>query len=204
GVDTLRVYEMFMGPFFDAIAFNMKGVNGVSRFLNRLWDLCLFSKDNQESSKEIIREENILIKKVSLDLEEMKFNTAISSFMEFLNFAEKRKEEVSLKTVKNILRLFNPFAPHMTQELWSLIKEEGYLHEEAWPSYDDELTVKEVMELVVQINGKVRDKIEVDSKLSKEELEKIALKSEKVKNWINEKEIKKLIFIPPKLISIVI
>ncbi|MDD4662207.1 MAG: class I tRNA ligase family protein, partial [Candidatus Pacebacteria bacterium] len=205
GVDTLRVYEMFMGPFFDAIAFNMKGVNGVSRFLNRFWDLCIDCKDNDiESSKEISREENILIKKVSLDLEEMKFNTAIAFFMEFLNFAEKRKNEVSLKSIKNILKLFHPFAPHMTQELWNILEEGKYIHEEAWPEYDDNLTTKDSMELVVQVNGKVRDKIEVDSKLSKEALQEIALKSEKVKNWIEGKEIKKLIFIPPKLISIVI
>ena len=115
GVDTLRVYEMFMGPFFDAIAWNMQGVKGVSRFLNRFWDLCIECKDNNiNSSKDVLREENILIKKVGEDLEEMKFNTAIASFMEFLNFAEKRQEEISKKTIENILKIFYHFAPHIS------------------------------------------------------------------------------------------
>lgn len=205
GVDTLRVYEMFMGPFFDAIAWNMQGVKGVSRFLNRFWNLCINCKENNiESSKDVLREENILIKKVREDLKEMKFNTAIAFFMEFLNFAEKRQKEVSRETIENILKLFYPFAPHMCEELWSILGKENYIHEEKWPEYDESLIIKDVMELVVQINGKIRDKIEVSTNLSNEDLKKIALNSEKVQKWINEKEIKKIIFIPPKLISIVI
>jgi len=205
GVDTLRVYEMFMGPFFDAIAWNMQGVKGVSRFLNRFWNLCINCKENNiESSKDVLREENILIKKVGEDLKEMKFNTAIAFFMEFLNFAEKRQEEVSRNTIENILKLFYPFAPHMCEELWNILGKENYIHEEKWPEYDESLIIKDVMELVVQINGKIRDKIEVGTNLLGEDLKKIALNSEKVQKWINEKEIKKIIFIPPKLISIVI
>lgn len=205
GVDTLRVYEMFMGPFFDAIAWNMQGVKGVSRFLNRFWNLCINCKENNiESSKDILREEHILIKKVGEDLKEMKFNTAIAFFMEFLNFAEKRQEEVSRNTIENILKLFYPFAPHMCEELWNILGKENYIHEEKWPEYDESLIIKDVMELVVQINGKIRDKIEVGTNLLGEDLKKIALNSEKVQKWINEKEIKKIIFIPPKLISIVI
>lgn len=205
GVDTLRVYEMFMGPFFDAIAWNMQGVKGVSRFLNRFWNLCINCKENNiESSKDILREEHILIKKVGEDLKEMKFNTAIAFFMEFLNFAEKRQEEVSRDTIENILKLFYPFAPHMCEELWNILGKENYIHEEKWPEYDESLIIKDVMELVVQINGKIRDKIEVGTNLLGEDLKKIALNSEKVQKWINEKEIKKIIFIPPKLISIVI
>lgn len=205
GVDTLRVYEMFMGPFFDAIAWNMQGVKGVSRFLNRFWNLCINCKENNiESSKDILREEHILIKKVGEDLKEMKFNTAIAFFMEFLNFAEKRQEEVSRNTIENILKLFYPFAPHMCEELWNILGKENYIHEEKWPEYDESLIIKDVMELVVQINGKIRDKIEVGTNLLGKDLKKIALNSEKVQKWINEKEIKKIIFIPPKLISIVI
>jgi leucyl-tRNA synthetase len=205
GVDTLRVYEMFMGPFFDAIAWNTQGVKGVYRFLNRLWDFGYKCKDNNfESSKDILREENILIKKVSEDLEEMKFNTSVSAFMEFLNFVEKKDNETSRKTIENILKIFYPFAPHMAEELWSILGNQNYIHEEKWPEYNEELTKRDVMELVVQINGKVRDKIEVSSNLSKDELEKIALSSEKVIKWIEGKEIRKIIFIPPKLISIVI
>jgi len=205
GVDTLRVYEMFMGPFFDAIAWNTQGVKGVYRFLNRLWDFCYKCRDNNlESSKDILREENILIKKVSEDLEEMKFNTSVSAFMEFLNFAEKKDNETSKKTIENILKIFYPFAPHMTEELWSTLGNQNYIHEEKWPECNEELTKRDVMELVIQINGKVRDKIEVSSNLSKDELEKIALSSEKVVKWIEGKEIRKIIFIPPKLINIVI
>ncbi|MDD3032525.1 MAG: leucine--tRNA ligase, partial [Candidatus Pacebacteria bacterium] len=205
GVDTLRVYEMFMGPFFDAIAWNMKGVNGVSRFLNRFWDLCISCKDNKgESSKDILREENILIKKVGEDLEEMKFNTSIAAFMEFLNFSEKRKEEISLKTIENILKIFYPFAPHLVEELWNILGHENYISFEAWPTFNEDLTIKENIELVVQVNGKVRERVQVSANLSEEELKEIAFNSQKVQNWIKEKEIRKVIFIPPKLINIVI
>jgi leucyl-tRNA synthetase len=203
GVDTLRVYEMFMGPFFDAISWNTKGVNGTSRFLRRVWDFCLSNKDNNlELDKDILIEENILIKKVTSDIEEMKFNTAISAFMEFLNFAEKKK--VSKKTIQTFLKLLSPFAPHISEELWQLLGNEHFISIEKWPSYSEELTKKDTMELVIQVNGKVREKIEVSSDLKEEELKEIALRSEKVIKWIQGKEIRKMIFIPPKLISIVI
>ncbi len=205
GVDTLRVYEMFMGPFFDAISWNMQGVKGVSRFLNRFWNLCIECKENKfESSEDILREENILIKKVKEDLEEMKFNTAIAFFMEFLNFVEKRKIEVSLKTMETVLKLFYPFAPHMAEELWNILGNEAFISLEKWPAYDNKLMVEDVMELIIQVNGRVRDKIEVSSNLLKEDLEKIALKSEKVQKWLKDKEVRKIIFVPPKLINIVI
>ena len=206
GADTLRVYEMFMGPFFDAIAWNMQGVKGVSRFLNRFWNVCLDCRDNDdiESSREVLREENILIKKVKEDLKEMKFNTAIAFFMEFLNFIEKRKYEVSLKTIENVLRIFYPFAPHMAEELWKILGKENYIHEEKWPKYDESLIVQDKMELVIQVNGKVREKVEVEVELKEEELKEITLNNEKVLKWIKGKEIRKIIFIPPKLINIVI
>ena len=206
GADTLRVYEMFMGPFFDAIAWNMQGVKGVSRFLNRFWNVCLDCRDNDdiESSREVLREENILIKKVKEDLKEMKFNTAIAFFMEFLNFIEKRKYEVSLKTIENVLKIFYPFAPHMTEELWKILGKENYIHEEKWPKYDESLIVQDKMELVIQVNGKVREKVEVEVELKEEELKEITLNNEKVLKWIKGKEIRKIIFIPPKLINIVI
>ncbi len=206
GADTLRVYEMFMGPFFDAIAWNMQGVKGVSRFLNRFWNVCLDCRDNDdiESSREVLREENILIKKVKEDLKEMKFNTAIAFFMEFLNFIEKRKYEVSLKTIENVLKIFYPFAPHMTEELWKILGKENYIHEEKWPEYDESLIVQDKMELVIQVNGKVREKVEVGVELKEEELKEITLNNEKVLKWIKGKEIRKVIFIPPKLINIVI
>jgi len=205
GVDTLRVYEMFMGPFFDAIAWNMKGVSGVSRFLNRFWDICIACKDNKiESSKDILREENILIKKVGEDLEEMKFNTSIAAFMEFVNFAEKRKEEISRETIENVLKVLCPFAPHMVEELWSILGHNDYVSSQEWPKFNEDLTVKESVELVVQVNGKVRERIQVNINLSEEELKEIAFNSQKVQNWIEGKEIRKVIFIPPKLINIVI
>ncbi len=205
GVDTLRVYEMFMGPFFDAIAWNMKGVSGVSRFLNRFWDICIACKDNKtESSKDILREENILIKKVGEDLEEMKFNTSIAAFMEFVNFVEKRKEEISRETIENVLKLLCPFAPHMAEELWSILGHNDYVSSQEWPKFNEDLTIKESVELVIQVNGKVRERIQVNINLSEEELKEVAFNSQKVQNWIEGKEIRKVIFIPPKLINIVI
>lgn len=201
GIDAMRIYEMFMGPFPEAIAWSTKGIKGASRFLNRVWNFCLSVKED-ESSSEVKVEENILIKKITEDLEEMKFNTAIASFMEFLNFAEKK--QASKETIKNFLILFYPFAPCISEELWEAIGNKKRLHSEKWPEFDEGNITRETMELVVQINGKVRERVEVFSNLSKDELTQIAKQSDKVQKWTSGKEIKKIIFIPPKLINIVI
>jgi len=204
GADTLRVYEMFMGPFDQAIAWNSKSVNGVFRFLNKVWSLTLECENNKKSSKEAIKLVHRLNKKVSEDLENMKFNTAVSSFMEFVNFCQQKKEEVGGDVIERMLILLAPFAPHITEELWKELGNKKSIHLENWPKYDEKLIQEEKIVLLIQINGKMRDQTEVSPDISEEEAKILALSREKIKKWIEGKEIKKIIFVPKRLINIVI
>ncbi len=204
GADTLRVYEMFMGPFDQAIDWSSQGVKGVNRFLNRVWNLAQECGQKQESSQEILRQLHRLIKKVSEDIELMKFNTAIAAFMEFINLCYEKKEEVGKDVFEKLLVLLAPFAPHIAEELWHNLGYQDSIHNQKWPEYDSELIKEEKITLIIQINGKVRDKIEVDAGISKEEAEKLTLEREKIKKRVQDKKVKKVIFVPGKLINIVI
>jgi len=218
GADTLRVYEMFMGPFEQAIAWSSESVNGVFRFLNKVWKLVLECEKNKKSSQQAIKAIHQLNKKIDEDLEKMKFNTAAAAFMEFINFSLDNKKEISRDVVERMLILLSPLAPHITEELWSrlqsnrgssmksgrMLGHKKSIFEESWPKYDSKLVKEETITFIVQVNGKIRDKIEVKSDISQKEAEALALKSEKVLNWIGNKEIKKVIFVPKKLINLVI
>jgi len=203
GADTLRLYEMFMGPFDQAIGWNTQGVKGVYRFLNKFWDLIINCK-NEKSSKEVVAEVHKLNKKVDDDLEKMKFNTPIAFLMEFLNFISERKEQLGKEEIKRVLILLSPFAPHFCEELWEKTGHKTSILSEKWPEADSNLFKEEKISLVVQVNGKVREKIEVDIDISKEEAENIAKENERVKKWIDGREIKEVFFVPNKLINIVI
>ena len=218
GADTLRVYEMFMGPFSEAISWDMKGVKGVRRFLEKIWKLASLPEGRELRSLPVGRElgslpagkENLeikkllnkTIKKVSEDIENMKFNTAVSSLMEFVNAWQKSEGGLAQEDFKNFLKILSPFAPHLAEELYH--KNAKSIFEEKWPKYDIELAKEEKIILIVQINGKIRDKIEIEKGISQEKVKEIVLEREKVKKWIGEKEIKKIIFVPDKLINFVI
>ncbi|MBU2539653.1 leucine--tRNA ligase [Patescibacteria group bacterium] len=202
GADTLRLYEMFMGPFDQAIAWNTQGIKGCRRFLERFWDLIL-GCNSKKSSKEVESALNRLIKKIGSYLEAAKFNTSVAAFMEFLNFISSHQNEVGKDTIEKLLILFSPFAPHISEELWKQAGFKGFCCEQEWPKYDSELIKRERVLLIIQINGSVRDKIEVDSDITQKEAEKLALNSEKIKKWIEGKEVKKIIFILGKLINLV-
>ena len=204
GADTLRVYEMFMGPFDQTIAWNPKSLNGVFRFLNKVWNLVLECRDNKRSSEKALKLIHQLNKKIDEDLESMKFNTAISSFMEFVNFGLEDKKNIGKDVLERMLILLSSFAPHISEELWFLLGNKKSIFEESWPKYDLKLIKEETINFIIQINGKVRDKIEVKTGLSEKEAKTLALKSEKVQNWIGNKEIKKTIFVSDKLINFVI
>jgi len=204
GADTLRVYEMFMGPFDQAIAWNPESVNGVFKFLRKVWNLIIECRNNQKTSPDVLKKIHQLNKKVSDDIEQAKFNTAIAAFMEFVNFAQLHKKEIGKEAIERFLLLLAPFAPHLAEELWERIGHKKSIFEERWPQYNKDLIKEERITLVIQINGKVRDKIEVNRDISQEEAKKLALKQKKVQNWIDGKEIKKIIFIPGKLINFVI
>jgi len=204
GADTLRVYEMFMGPFDQAIAWSTQGVKGVYRFLNRVWNLILECKENRKSSQKAIKEIHKLNKKIDEDLELMKFNTATAAFMEFINFASSSKKDIGRDVIERMLILLAPFAPHMTEELWQKLAKKDSIHKQKWPRYEPKLVREEKITLIIQINGKVRDKMEVEANTSKEKARGIAFSREKVKKWITDKEIKKIIFVPGKLINFVV
>jgi len=155
-------------------------------------------KENLEIKKLL----NKTIKKVSEDIENMKFNTAVSSLMEFVNAWQKSEGGLAQEDFKNFLKILSPFAPHLAEELYH--KNAKSIFEEKWPKYDIELAKEEKIILIVQINGKIRDKIEIEKGISQEKVKEIVLEREKVKKWIGEKEIKKIIFVPDKLINFVI
>ena len=204
GADALRVYEMFMGPFDQAIAWNTRGVKGVYRFLEKFWNLVDECKENKKSDSEAIGAIHRLNKKIDQDLANVKFNTPIAAFMEFVNFASNNKEKVGRDVMEKAIILLAPFAPHLTEELWQQLGHKDSVHTQKWPKYDPKIVKEEKTILIIQVNGKVRDKIEVESDMSEKEAKKIALADEKIQNWVKGKEIKKTIFVPNQLINFVI
>ncbi|MFA6252048.1 MAG: leucine--tRNA ligase [Candidatus Paceibacterota bacterium] len=204
GADTLRVYEMFMGPFDQAIGWNEQGVKGVNRFLGRAWDMVIQSESVAESSSEMISETNKLIKKVSDDLEKMKFNTPIAFFMEYVNFVYENKNDFGKDSAEIFVKLLFPFAPHICEELWQLLGEKGLISEQEWPVCNEALVKNDKIVLVVQVNGKVRDRMEFDSDIDQERAEEAVKNSEVIAKWIGGKEIKKVVFAKGKLINIVV
>jgi len=218
GADTLRVYEMFMGPFEQMIPWDSKGVKGAKRFLEKVWRLQ--DKISQKSKIQNPKLESLVhktIKKISEDIENLKFNTAVSALMILVNELGKQKE-ISLTHYSLFLILLSPFAPHIAEELWSRLQSnrgssmksgervglKGFCCQQKWPKYDPKLIKEEKITLVIQINGKVRDKIEVDADILESEAQKIALTQERVIRWLKGKKIKKTIFIPNKIINFVL
>ena len=203
GTDTLRIYEMFMGPFDQAIAWSIQGVKGVRRFLEKVWKLTL-NGEGGKSSERVIRAIHKLNKKIDEDLEATKFNTLIAAFMEFANFWQENKKETSKDIIERFLILLAPMASHISEELWQNLGHKKSIFLEKWPEYDPTLVREEIVTLIIQVNGRVRDKIEVEADISEEKAKELAFSQKKVKNWIEGKEIKKVIFVPGKLINIVV
>ena len=207
GADTLRVYEMFMGPFEQGQPWDAQGVLGAERFLARVWGF--YSDANIQIHTNYTNEklEKLLhktIKKVGEDIETLNFNTAISALMILLNEMEKQNQ-LPVKSYESFVKLLYPFAPHMCEEIWhEILGKNTYLHTEGWPEYDKKKIVDEVFILVIQVNGKVRDNIEVDANIKESQAKELALKSNKVSKFIGGNEVEKTIFVPGKLINLVI
>lgn len=207
GADTLRIYEMFMGPFEQTISWDAKGVKGARRFLEKVWRLAdqFFVTQNSQSFPDLKKLLHKTIKKVSEDIESLKFNTAVSSLMEFSNaWQADRKGGLGKKDFKDFLKVLSPFTPHLTQELWGRLGFKSSIHNQKWPQYDPTLIKEEITTFVIQVNGRVRDKVEAEIEISEEKLKKLALSQEKIKKWIAGKKIKKTIFIPGRLINFVL
>jgi leucyl-tRNA synthetase len=204
GADTLRVYEMFMGPFEQMIPWDTKGVVGCRRFIEKIYNLAAKKEAPLKTSEDLKKILHKTIKKVSEDIELMKFNTAISSMMEFTNAWQVSKDGLEKKDLADFLRILSPFTPHLAEELWANTGFKEMCCTAKWPKYDEKLIEDRSVLLIVQINGKVRDKIEIKSGIVQKDAEKLVLKSEKVKALIGKGEIKKIVFVPNKLINIVI
>ena len=209
GADTLRTYLMFVGPFSEGGDFSDSAMHGIYRFLQRVWGLQEKLGARNPSSFNLdpssIRMMHKAIKKVTEDLGELKYNTAIASLMEWLNFLSKQ-EQISKEEYKTFLMLLAPFAPHITEELWQIINGQLSIHKQLWPKFDDKYLLEEEIKVVVQINGKVRDilMIQKDIVSNGKEIEKRAMMSPKVKKFINGKPVKKVVYITGKIISLVV
>ena len=203
GADAFRMYEMFMGPFEASKPWDMKGIEGVSRFLKRVygWSENAQLSDEQDPKKsEILK--NKTIAKISDDIENFRFNTAVSSLMVFFNDISKLPR-VSRHTFEVFLKLLHPFAPHITDEIWQQQGHTDFLLQTAWPKADPNLLQDDSVEIGVQINGKVRDRICVATTASREEIEKAALASAKVLRSLEGFEVKKTIVVPGRMVSLV-
>ena len=203
GADTLRTYIMFIGDFSLSAAWSDNGVKGAKKFLDRVVRIKDFTVDEEVYNKELESAMHSMIKKVTLDYKDMKFNTAIAAMMSYVNLLYK-EEKVSLKYVKPLLQLLNPVAPHVTEEVWQLLNCGGYIFESTWPEYDEEKMLADVVEIPVQINGKVRYKVTVPSDADEKQIEDTVLKDEKLKNYTEGKSIAKIIVIKKKIINIVV
>ncbi|MGN8648256.1 leucine--tRNA ligase [Gracilibacillus sp. HCP3S3_G5_1] len=209
GADTLRLYEMFMGPLDASVAWSTNGLDGARRFLDRVWRLFV-TDDHQistkiteaEQSDELEKVYHETVKVVTQNFEDLRFNTGISQMMVFINEAYK-VEEIPRVYVEGMVKLLSPVAPHLTEEIWQLLGHEKTLAYEQWPSYDESKLVENEVEVVIQIMGKVRAKMMVDKNASKEEIEQKALEHEAIKERIEGKTIRKVIVVPGKLVNIV-
>lgn len=208
GADTLRLYEMFMGPLDASIAWSENGLDGARRFLDRVWRL--FVEDNhlrdvvvdEQSSDSLTRVYHQTVKKVTEDFEALRFNTGISQLMVFVNEAYKQ-EKLSRSHLEGFLKLLSPVAPHVSEELWHKLGHNTTISYATWPVYDESWLTEDEIEIVVQVNGKVRAKLQVAKDASKEDLENAAFDDARIKEETDGKTIRKVIAVPGKLVNIV-
>lgn len=208
GADTLRLYEMFMGPLDASIAWNENGLEGSRKFLDRVWRLIVDEEGKMRDRITTINDGRLTkvyhqtVKKVTEDMANLHFNTAISQLMVFVNEANK-VDALPYEYVEGFVQLLAPIAPHIGEELWQILGNEESLTYVPWPTYDEAALVEDEVEVVFQVNGKLRGKQNVARGLSKEELEQIAMNNEAVKEFIEGKTVRKVIAVPDKLVNIV-
>ena len=201
GADTMRLYEMFIGDFEKAAPWNSDSIKGCKRFLERFWNLQEKVVDGDEYSPELEAMMHKTIKKVTEDIDALKCNTAIAAMMSLVN--EAYTKGINRAELKTLTILLNPFAPHITEEMWDVMSFGGMVNEAQWPTYDEEKTKENSVEIVLQIMGKVRSRITVPVDISKEDAIALAKQDERIAEAIEGKEIKKEIYVPGKLVNIV-
>ncbi len=204
GADTFRVYEMFIGPFAQSVAWSTESIIGSRRFIERIWKLAeKVSKDKKYTNTALETILHKTIKKVGEDIETMGFNTAVSSMMILVSAMEKQ-EQIGKGQFETFLKILAPFAPHITEELWLNLGNKKSIHISEWPQFDADKLVDDELVIAVQVNGKVRAEFTISRTISKEEVEKQALAHSDIEKWITGKEIVKVIYVPGKLVNIVI
>ncbi|MDO8676359.1 MAG: leucine--tRNA ligase [Candidatus Azambacteria bacterium] len=201
GADTVRMYLCFMCEYSQGGPWNPTGILGIKRFLDRIWNY-MGIRENYAENETIQKLLNQTIKKVGDDIENLRFNTAISALM--ILFSSIEKTTITKNTAETFLKLLSPFAPHFSEELWGLLGNKKSIHREAWPEYDPKIIENKDYELIIQVNGKMRDKVRISKKLEGPEIEKMTLARELVKKYIGDAKIKKIIFVPGRLINLVI
>ncbi len=203
GADAVRTFEMFIGAFDQSTPWSQDGLKGCYKFLERVWNLQDMMTDEEGYSKELCSNVHKTIKKVGEDYEKMKFNTGIATLMSLVNDFYKAGK-VTKGEFLTLITLLNPVAPHMTEELWEKYGNGGFLSISKWPEYDEALTVDSEVEIVVQINGKIRDKMMIAADLDRAGIEKLVTESDTVKKLVDGKTVVKTIVVPGKLVNIVV
>lgn len=220
GADALRVYEMFIAPYDMDAPWDPRGVPGTYRFLNRAWNLVQEFVDknpndslgaDEKTAQELLRLTHLTIKKVTRDIEDEKFNTAVASMMEMVNGLYKIKESQGIDmsdewrfVLESLIQILAPFAPHITEELWHEMGHNDTVHVGHWPKWDEKYLKSSVMTIIVQVNGKLRAKLELSSDMDKQGVEAAALADENVQKFTNNKPPKKMVYVPGKLVNIVV
>jgi leucyl-tRNA synthetase len=202
GADTLRIYEMFIGPFGDTVAWNDESIIGPRRFIEKVWRISEKVSKNKstESVQKLLHK---TIKKVSEDVEEMRFNTAVSAMMILASELEK-VESINIKDFKLFLQILAPFAPHVAEEIWINLSEKKSIHTSDWPKFDKNLIKDDEIKIAIQVNGKVRAEIMINTEEIEEKIKEKALRNEQVIKYTEGKDIKKIIYVKNRLINIVI
>jgi leucyl-tRNA synthetase len=208
GADALRLWQLFMGPFEEATNWNEEGVFGAARYLNRVWTLLRRFVEagcpNGNPSAETIRRAHKTIRTVTDHIERMRFNTALATLMDQLNYIQKlAPEELGRFVLESYVVLLAPMAPFITEEIWRALGHDKSVHLEGWPKFDPELTRDETVTVVVQVNGKVRDRLQIGAGASEDEVRGMALQSEAVAKHLNGKPPRKVIYVPDKLVNVV-
>ncbi len=216
GADTVRCYMMFIGPFDAGGSFKADNLEGIWRFLNRVWSLVNDAwvenpgQEESDAAKAIERLRNKTIKRVTEDLSNFRFNTALAALMEYNNVLVKQQNEVVARTatyqraLETLVQLLAPLAPHIAEELWHLTGHTASIHTSEWPGYDEALTKDETFTLVVQVNGKVRERIETVADISESEVRKMVLTNPRVLSFIGDATVQKVIYIPGRLAHVVV
>ncbi|WP_143594486.1 class I tRNA ligase family protein, partial [Terribacillus sp. 7520-G] len=208
GADTLRLYEMFMGPLDASIAWSTNGLDGSRRFLDRVWRLFiteegeLSDKVQDTDAEELQKSYHETVKKVTENFEALRFNTGISQLMVFINDCYKAPV-IPRDFAEGFIKLLSPVAPHIAEELWSKLGHQETISYAEWPVHDESKLVEQEIEIVLQAMGKVRAKAMVPHDASKEELEQIALNNEQMQSWLEGKTVRKVIVVPGKLVNVV-